>query len=243
MTTSGFSLSRRAVIGGTAAAAVGRRRTRHVRVGRPVRLDYPFTLGVASGDPGARSGGALDPIRAGALHPEPRHARADKVTRRLGGGGRRGRCDFVVTRGQATTYAAWAHSVHVDAKGLRPGARVLVPLRGSRSREPRRPDPDRARRPGTLAESDLRVGVVPGLRLRLLHVLPAHRRGRPRLRAAPRRLRLRVRRERDVREPRDARCPRVVQQAPGTLAVAGHARPLQAGPAACRRRTGCCRSC
>ena len=27
----------------------------------------------------------------------------------------------VVKRGQAKTYDAWAHSVHVEAKGLRPG--------------------------------------------------------------------------------------------------------------------------
>ena len=93
-----------------------------------------------------------------------------------------------------------------------PGPRLLlpVPLPAGRDRSaaPNRPAP------GSRCDAELRVGVVPGLRLRLLLVVPAHRRGRHRLRPPPRRLRLRVR-HRPQRRPSGDAGPR------GRRALAG----------------------
>ena len=122
MTTSGFSVSRRAVLGGSAAAAAAATIVPATSAwAKPVRLDYPFTLGVASGDPEPRS-----VVLWTRLAPEPFqpghgmrghdkvHVRWEVATDEA--------MTHVVRRGQATTYAAWAHSVHVEAQALRPSS-------------------------------------------------------------------------------------------------------------------------
>ncbi len=122
MTTSGFSLSRRAVLGGSAAAAAAATIVPATSAwAKPVRLDYPFTLGVASGDPEPRS-----VVLWTRLAPEPFqpghgmrghdkvHVRWEVATDEA--------MTHVVRRGQAMTYAAWAHSVHVEAQALRPSS-------------------------------------------------------------------------------------------------------------------------
>ncbi len=204
-------------------------RTCHVRVGAPVAPGLPLHARRRERRPRAHLGRAVDAACPSPVQTGPRHARARQRHRPLGGGDRRGHA----VRREA---GAGDDVRRLGALGARRGQgaaarlRVLVPLRGRRPRQPRRTDPDRARAGDLGGGADVRVGVVPGLRLRVLHVLPAHRRGRPRLRAAPRRLRLRVRHERDGREPRDAGAPDRAAGAEQPRAVAGHACPLQAGP-------------
>ena len=230
MTPSDSPVSRRAVIGGSAAAAVALSVVPATSAwARPLRLDYPFTLGVASGDPEPTSvvlWTRLAPAPFTRGHGMRGH---DKVTVRWEVAVDEG-MRFVVKRGQATTYDAWAHSVHVEAKGLRPGHEYWYRFEVAGHVSPVGRTRTAPAAVGLGGGPDLRVRVVPGLRLRVLHVLPPHRRGRPRLRAAPRRLRLRVRHERDGREPRDARAPDRAAGAEHPRAVAGHARALQAGP-------------
>ena len=121
MTPPDSPLSRRAVIGGSAAAAVALSVVPATSAwARPLRLDYPFTLGVASGDPEPTSvvlWTRLAPAPFSRGHGMRGH---DKVTVRWEVAVDEG-MRFVVRRGRATTYDAWAHSVHVEAKGLRPG--------------------------------------------------------------------------------------------------------------------------
>jgi alkaline phosphatase D len=120
MTLSEIPLSRRAVIGGSAAAAVALSVVPATSAwARPLRLDYPFTLGVASGDPEPTS-----VVLWTRLAPEPFAS----------GHGMRGADEVpvrwevatdeamthVVRSGQVAAYRAWAHSVHVDATGLQP---------------------------------------------------------------------------------------------------------------------------
>ena len=121
MTNSGTSISRRAVLGGTAAAAAAVTLAPATSAwARPVRLDYPFTLGVASGDP--EPGSVVLWTR---LAPEPfasSHGMrgVDEVQVRWQVATDEAMTQ-VVRSGEVTTYAAWAHSVHVDASGLLPG--------------------------------------------------------------------------------------------------------------------------
>jgi alkaline phosphatase D len=79
--------------------------------------DYPFKLGVASGDPAADgvviwTRLAPDAINGGGMPPEDVRVRwqvatDEKMTR-------------VVRKGTATASKDWAHSVHVEVQGLRP---------------------------------------------------------------------------------------------------------------------------
>jgi len=84
---------------------------------RVVTADYPFKLGVASGDP-APDGMVIwtrlapDPIQGGGMPPEDvlvhwQVARDERMTQ-------------VVRQGTATASQAWAHSVHVEVQGLEP---------------------------------------------------------------------------------------------------------------------------
>jgi alkaline phosphatase D len=122
MTTSGLPVSRRAVLGGTAAAAAAATIAPASSAwAKPVRLDYPFTLGVASGDP---EPGAV--VLWTRLAPEPfatSHGMrgADEVPVRWEVANDEA-MTHVVRSGQVTAYAAWAHSVHVDATGLQPAS-------------------------------------------------------------------------------------------------------------------------
>ncbi|MBL9214896.1 MAG: alkaline phosphatase D family protein [Opitutaceae bacterium] len=114
-------LSRRTFLTGSATfAAVALLSTRAYGVvnGRPKFSGYPFTLGIASGDP-LPDGVVLwtrlapKPLEVGGgMPPEPvevswQIAEDEAMTR-------------VVQSGKATANPAWAHSVHVEVEGLKP---------------------------------------------------------------------------------------------------------------------------
>lgn len=116
-----LQLSRRSFIAGTAsfmAAAMVSTKVRGAVSGAVKFSAYPFSLGVASGDP-APDGVVLwtrlapRPLEpGGGMTPEPvevfwQIAEDEGMTR-------------VVRAGTATANAAWGHSVHVEADGLRP---------------------------------------------------------------------------------------------------------------------------
>jgi alkaline phosphatase D len=85
--------------------------------GRPRWNSFPFSLGVASGDP-APDGVVLwtrlapDPLAGGGMRPEPVsvtwEVAADDTMRN------------VVRQGRATAMPDWAHAVHVEVEGLEP---------------------------------------------------------------------------------------------------------------------------
>ena len=120
MVLSDVPVSRRLVLGSTAAGAALVAVPATSAWAKPQRLDYPFTLGVASGDPEPTT-----VVLWTRLAPKPFEV----------GHGMRGldkvdvrwematdeRMRNVVKKGKAKTYDAWAHSVHVEAKGLKPG--------------------------------------------------------------------------------------------------------------------------
>lgn len=116
-----LQLSRRAFILGSAsfaAAAWASTRAMGAVTGAPKFAAYPFSLGVASGDP-APDGVVLwtrlapRPLEpGGGMTPEPvevawQVADDEAMTR-------------IVRAGTATAAAAWGHSVHVEVEGLRP---------------------------------------------------------------------------------------------------------------------------
>jgi len=84
---------------------------------RPATADYPFRLGVASGDP-APDGMVLwtrlapDPINGGGMPPEDVRVRWQVSTNE-------GMTE-VVRKGVATASKDWGHSVHVEVQGLKP---------------------------------------------------------------------------------------------------------------------------
>ncbi|MBT3766121.1 MAG: alkaline phosphatase [Rhodospirillaceae bacterium] len=80
--------------------------------------DYPFTLGVASGDPFPDSVVlwtrlAPDPLNGGGMLPKPQNVHWEMAT---DSGFKK-----IVQTGKTVAHPAWAHSVHVDVKGLQPG--------------------------------------------------------------------------------------------------------------------------
>jgi alkaline phosphatase D len=121
MSFSDTPLHRRTVLGGTAAAAALVAVPATATWAKPVKLDYPFTLGVASGDPEPTA-----VVLWTRLAPKPFD----------GGHGMRGldrvevrwkmatdeAMSNVVRQGTTLTFEEWAHSVHVEAKGLESGA-------------------------------------------------------------------------------------------------------------------------
>ena len=113
--------SRRSFLAGSAsfaAAALLSNRALGAATMAPAFASYPFTLGVASGDPAPdgvvlwtrlaprprEPGGGMP---AGPVEVDWQVAEDEAMTR-------------VVQRGTATAVAAWAHSVHVEVAGLRP---------------------------------------------------------------------------------------------------------------------------
>jgi alkaline phosphatase D len=117
-------LSRRLVLGAASAATVATGVAAAAGPAaakpRPGTIDYPFTLGVASGDP--EPFGVVLWTR---LAPRPfdedhgmRGRDRIKVRWRVATDERMRR---VVSSGQTWTFGAWAHSVHVEARWLRPG--------------------------------------------------------------------------------------------------------------------------
>jgi len=114
-------MTRRSFVAGTAsfvAAALWSNHARGAVTRQPLFVSYPFTLGVASGDPApdsvvlwtrlapvplaADGGMGSDPVEVSWQVAE------DEGMRR------------VVRSGTAVANAAWAHSVHVEVEGLRP---------------------------------------------------------------------------------------------------------------------------
>lgn len=123
MTISEIPLSRRGVLASasaaTVAATVATTADSAAKPRRP-KVDYPFTLGVASGDPEPDS-----VVLWTRLAPRPfdvdhgmRGRNGVMVRWRIATDERMRR---VVSRGKSWTGEVWAHSVHVEARGLRPG--------------------------------------------------------------------------------------------------------------------------
>ena len=175
------------------AAAVLQPVTRRRVFAQPVFGTYPFTLGVASGDP--LPDGVVLWTR---LAPEP-----------LDGGGmpmanvevgweiaRDRAFRTIVQKGDAVARPELGHSVHVEVDGPAARARVLVPLPRRQRGQPDRPHEDRAGR-GRRGRSTAFRGVrLQSLRDRLLHRVSPHRRRAVRLRVPHRRLHLRRSRRR-----------------------------------------------
>ena len=84
------------------------------------RLDYPFTLGIASGDPDASGIVLWTRLAPRPFDPDwgMHGVRRVPVRWRVA---EDARMRHVVARGVALADEEWAHSVHVEVKGLRPG--------------------------------------------------------------------------------------------------------------------------
>ena len=197
----------------------------------PPFAGYPFTLGVASGDPtptaivlwtrlapgAARRAAGCRPRSSACASRSPRDEQFRRIVRRgaieaiAGGGAHRARRD--------RRPPARARSTGTASSGARPRARSAGPA-------PRR------RRLHARADA-VRVRVVPELRERLLHRLRRHGAAGPRPRRAPRRLHLRGpgtgRRRASATTRRRPSCSRSTTTARGTRST----RPTRT----CRRRT------
>ena len=84
---------------------------------RTLTSEYPFTLGIASGDPSADgvviwTRLAPDPLNGGGMSPEDVRVRWQVATDEA--------MSNVVRKGTATASKDWAHSVHVEVQGLQP---------------------------------------------------------------------------------------------------------------------------
>ncbi|HQY05942.1 MAG TPA: alkaline phosphatase D family protein [Lacunisphaera sp.] len=112
-----FPVNRRAfLLGGAALAAAA---ILPVRARGAARLSaYPFTLGVASGDPAADGFVLWTRLAPRPLEPDGgmSHASVEVAWEIAADEG----MTRVVRRGVATAISAWAHSVHVEVEGLEP---------------------------------------------------------------------------------------------------------------------------
>ena len=137
----------------------------------------PFTLGVCSGDP-APDGVvlwtrlAIDPLNGGGMPRQPIEVQWQVATD--------DRLSRVVRSGKAMASPDWGHSVHVEVTGLQPHTLVLVSVPRRRRVEPHRPHAHVSARAVGRRSASLRHCVVPALRGRPLHGVPAHGRGRSR---------------------------------------------------------------
>ena len=200
-----MTLSRRSLVtAGAALAAFPLLRPFAARAADPKFATSPFTLGVASGDPG-RTRRALDAARARAVRARRRNA---------GRAGRRATGRSRATRHSSKSRAAarrtrrrsWAHSVHVEVDGLEPARWLLVPLHERRRAQPRRPDAHRARARRARSRSCAsRSRRCQNYEYGYYAALRAHGRRGARLRRAPRRLHLRATRRPRVRSHDGAR--------------------------------------
>jgi alkaline phosphatase D len=126
MSLSGTSLSRRLVLGASAAsatAAVGPAVVGPaVDVIRPLwkKFSDPFTLGVASGDPEPTSVVIWTRLAPRPFDEGHGMRGKDEVTVRWQVATDE-RMRRVVSSGSTATFDAWAHSVHVEVRGLQPG--------------------------------------------------------------------------------------------------------------------------
>ena len=216
MNLSESPLSRRAVIGGGAAAAVALSVAPATSAwARPLRLDYPFTLGVASGDPEATSVVLWTRLAPEAVQPGPRDARARQGRRPVGGG--------APTRGCARGEAGQGDDVRrVGALGARRGQGTAAGAAstGTASRPPGTSAPSGApgRRPRRAARvAGLSFASVScqaydyGFFTSYPHIVDDD----PDFVLHLGRLRLRVRHVRDGREPQDPGAPRSSRRRPG----------------------------
>ena len=132
------------------AAPAGARPRRPPRWARGCVPPAPFTLGVASGDPRARRGRAVDPARPRPPRPRRRHARGAGARRTgrspptTGSAGSSAGAPSVAQPGEG-------HTVHVEVGGLRPGRHLLVPVPGRPRGQPGRAHPHRPRPRGAHA--------------------------------------------------------------------------------------------
>jgi alkaline phosphatase D len=120
MSISGTPLTRRLLLGSAASATLLGAAPATAAWAKPARIDHPFALGVASGDPEPTT-----VVLWTRLAPQPFD----------GGHGMRGLDEVsvrwrvaedegmtrLVRSGSVRTFDAWGHSVHVEAKGLLPG--------------------------------------------------------------------------------------------------------------------------
>ncbi len=126
-------VSRRTFVAGAAGAAFFATRFGDDLAPGAVVNQYPFTLGVASGDPLSNrvviwTRLAADPIAGGGMASHPYRVRwevaEDEAMRR------------VVRRGSSWAEPEHAHSVHVDVSGLRPGRTYWYRFRAGRHLSP-----------------------------------------------------------------------------------------------------------
>jgi len=116
----GVSMTRRSFLKASAALLyLAWQKTAHAGpvVRRPVLSDYPFRLGVASGDPDHHSVVlwtrlAPKPLEGGGMPQEPVEVRWEVA--------RDESFRHIVRKGTAIADPAWAHSVHVEVTGLQP---------------------------------------------------------------------------------------------------------------------------
>ncbi len=130
-------LSRRVVLGGAVATAATTAALSSPAPAwaRPKKFGYPFTLGVASGDPEQTAvviWTRLAPEPFAADHGMRGH---DEVTVQWKVA-RDERMRGVVASGRAYAQAQWAHSVHVDVKGLEPGREYYYQFKVGPHRSP-----------------------------------------------------------------------------------------------------------
>ncbi len=184
----------------------------------------PFTLGVASGDP-TDDGVVLwtrlapDPLAPGGGMP-------DEAVRVVWEVAEDEHFARIVAR--ANSRGVSAARARRPRRGGRapPGAAVLVSLPRRHVGEPGRADADRARAVRRRRSRAPRLRVLPALGARLLHGASAPRARRPRRRALPRRLHLRVRRLRESGAAGDRPRGRHARRLPAALrAVQDRSRP------------------
>ena len=235
MSKEGLSRRRFLTVAGTAAGAARGVAAAVCRERAPRRsrfTGYPFTLGVASGDP--TPDGAVLWTR---LAPAPLSGNGgmpDKAVPVQWEVANDEAFANVVARGEETAVARDAHSVHAEPQGLLPGPRVLLPLHGQRRDQPGRADEDRAG--GSGERAGVRVRLLPAVRARLLHGLQAHGRRGPRPGDPRRRLHLRVR-HRLVHVDRAATCAATRTTRSSTSPTTASATPSTRPTRTCRPRT------
>ena len=175
------------------AAAVAQPLSSRRLLAKPIFDAYPFSLGVASGDPlpdGVVLWTRLAPSRSKAAACRWRSSTST-------GRSRATRAFRTIVQHGHRAGAAGARAQRARrGRRARAGARVLLSLPRRRRSEPDRPHQDRAAAGAAGRSPALRRLRLPALRGRLLHRVPADRRGAVRLRLPHRRLHLRRSRRR-----------------------------------------------
>ena len=172
MSKEGLSRRRFLTVAGTATGAVVASQLpfAKARTAPPRFTGYPFTLGVASGDPtpdGVVLWTRLAPGRSRAR----RHA--GPATSRSTGRSPRTSVRAVVAGGADRARPPSAHSVHVDVAGLEPGREYFYRFRAGGDAQPGRPHPDRAGAGRGRPRWRFAFASLPALPARLLQRLPA----------------------------------------------------------------------